>query len=66
MASFYHNQDVRTVVEWTLEESFQSLNVCWSVKDISMILGSDLPIFGVDGHPAISVQLRYEIDIAIQ
>ncbi len=35
------------------------LNVQWTVSDIRMLLGSDLPIFGVDGHPAISLRLRY-------
>ncbi|XP_064398413.1 erythroid differentiation-related factor 1-like isoform X3 [Halichondria panicea] len=34
------------------------LNVQWTVSDIRMLLGSDLPIFGVDGHPAISLKLR--------
>ena len=38
------------------------LNVEWNIKDIRMLLGSDLPIFGKEGHPAISLRLRYYIN----
>ncbi|XP_019864437.1 PREDICTED: erythroid differentiation-related factor 1-like isoform X1 [Amphimedon queenslandica] len=34
------------------------LNVEWTVNDIRMLLGSDLPIFGKEGKPAISLKLR--------
>lgn len=34
-------------------------NVQWNIEDIRMLLGSDLPIFGTRGHPAISLRLRY-------
>lgn len=33
-------------------------NVQWDIADIRMLLGSDLPIFGRDSHPAISLRLR--------
>lgn len=33
-------------------------NVEWSVKDVHMLLGSDLPIFGIGEHPAITLRLR--------
>lgn len=35
------------------------LNVQWNIEDIRMLLGSELPIFGRGGHPAISLRLRY-------
>ena len=34
-------------------------DVQWDIADIRMLLGSDLPIFGSDSHPAISLRLRY-------
>ena len=34
-------------------------DVQWDIADIRMLLGSDLPIFGRDSHPAISLRLRY-------
>jgi hypothetical protein len=34
------------------------LNVEWNIRDIRMLLGSDLPIFGVGGQPAVSLRLR--------
>ena len=33
-------------------------DVQWDIADIRMLLGSDLPIFGRDSHPAISLRLR--------
>ncbi|CAI8029486.1 Erythroid differentiation-related factor 1 [Geodia barretti] len=33
-------------------------DVQWDIADIRMLLGSDLPIFGSDSHPAISLRLR--------
>lgn len=32
-------------------------NVTWTFEDIRMLLGSNLPIFGNDSHPAVSIRL---------
>ncbi|CAB3360999.1 Hypothetical predicted protein [Cloeon dipterum] len=33
-------------------------NVVWTFEDIQMLLGTDMPIFGGDTHPCISLRLR--------
>jgi hypothetical protein len=34
-------------------------NVVWTFEDIQMLLGTDMPIFGGDTHPCISLRLRF-------
>jgi len=36
-------------------------NVVWTFEDIQMLLGTDMPIFGGDTHPCISLRLRLEL-----
>ncbi len=33
--------------------------VNWTFENMKMLIGSDLPIFGDDKHPAVSLRLRY-------
>lgn len=34
--------------------------VNWTFENMKMLIGSDLPIFGDDQHPAVSLRLRQE------
>lgn len=33
--------------------------VAWTFENMKMLIGSDLPIFGDEQHPAVSLRLRY-------
>jgi len=33
--------------------------VNWTFENMKMLIGSDLPIFGDEKHPAVSLRLRY-------
>ncbi len=33
--------------------------VNWTFENMKMLIGSDLPIFGDEQHPAVSLRLRY-------
>lgn len=35
--------------------------VNWTFENMKMLIGSDLPIFGDEQHPAVSLRLRYLI-----
>jgi hypothetical protein len=37
--------------------------VNWTFENMKMLIGSDLPIFGDDKHPAVSLRLRYISEI---
>ena len=39
--------------------SFFMRDVVWTFEDITMLVGSDLPIFGEGRYPAVSLRLRY-------
>ena len=34
--------------------------VNWTFENMKMLIGSDLPIFGDEKHPAVSLRLRYD------
>jgi hypothetical protein len=34
--------------------------VNWTFENMKMLIGSDLPIFGDEQHPAVSLRLRYD------
>ena len=34
-------------------------NLIWTFEDIRMLIGSDMPIFGDDEHPSISLRLLF-------
>lgn len=36
-----------------------SKDVLWNFEDLKLLKGTDLPIFGGDTYPCISIQLRY-------
>jgi len=33
--------------------------VVWTFEDLHMLIGTDLPIFGGNTHPCVSLRLRY-------
>lgn len=35
--------------------------VNWTFENMKMLIGSDLPIFGDEQHPAVSLRLRYQL-----
>lgn len=36
--------------------------VDWTFENMKMLIGSDLPIFGDEQHPAVSLRLRYVLE----
>ena len=62
MSNIVNSEDVRQ--EETNRMNFTSSpfqrTVNWTFENMKMLIGSDLPIFGDDKHPAVSLRLRYD------
>ena len=43
--------------------SYYLRDVFWTFEDITMLVGSDLPIFGGGKYPAVSLRLRYDYQL---
>jgi len=54
------NNDVEEETNRTnLKSSPFQRTVNWTFENMKMLIGSDLPIFGDEKHPAVSLRLRY-------
>ena len=55
-ANSYHDDD-RNHIHFTSSSFRRTVN--WTFENMRMLIGSDLPIFGDEQHPAVSLRLRY-------